>query len=225
MIKPLVLVTGTGTEIGKTVVACGLVAAWARRGLAIAGIKPIESGQTQTGELGGDVGELGRVSTFHVTRFRAPYLLIDPVSPHLAARREGRTIEADVVLRWVAAIRQEADGVVVELPGGLFSPLSDDLTNADLVEQLAPSRIVLVAPDRLGVIHDVVATARAARAQGIAIRGLVLSTPATADASTGTNATELTRGAPNLPVLAVLPRAKPEALEPYFERILQALSL
>ncbi len=225
MSRPLVVVTGTGTEIGKTVVARGLVAAWAARGGAIAGLKPIESGQTPGGELGGDAGALGRVSTFHVTRFPPPYLLMDPVSPHLAARREGRTIDPRVVSSWVADIRARADGVVVELPGGLFSPLTDHLTNADLVTRLAPTRVLLVAPDRLGVIHDVVATVRAARATGISIDGLVLSTPATPDASTGTNAAELSRGAPKLPVLAVLPRATDAELEPYFRDVVERLGL
>lgn len=223
MTKPLVVVTGTGTEIGKTVVACGLVAAWGRRGRAIAGLKPIESGQTAEGHA--DVRALGRVSTFHVTRFTPPYLLMDPVSPHLAARREGKAIDPDVVVRWVAPIRRAADGVVLELPGGLFSPINDEQTNADLLLRLAPTRVLLVAPDRLGVIHDVLATTRAARAHGIRVHGLVLSSPRIADTSTGTNAEELTRGAPNVPVLTVLPRTSPDELAPYFDAVLDRLRL
>jgi dethiobiotin synthetase len=223
--RPLLLVTGTGTGIGKTVVATGLVAAWARRGIAVAGLKPIESGQNATGEPGGDVRELGQVSTFHVTRFTPPYLLMDPVSPHLAARREGRAIEPGVILDWLAPIRAAADAVVLELPGGLFSPLTDDLTNADLLLLLEPSKVILVAPDRLGVIHDAVATTRAARSQGIAIDGLVLSAPATRDASTGTNAAELTRVIPNVPVLGALPRAPTAELVPHLEAVLARLHL
>ena len=223
--SPLVVVTGTGTEIGKTVAACSLVAAWGRRGLAIAGVKPIESGQDPSGDPGGDVRELGQVSTFHVTRFTPPYLLMDAVSPHLAARREGRVIDPAVVVAWLAPIRDAADGVVLELPGGLLSPITDDLTNADLLAHLKPTKVVLVAPDRLGVIHDVLATTRAARAQRISIDGLILSTPATRDTSTGTNAAELTRGAPQIPVLAVLPRAPRAELAPYLELALERLGL
>ncbi|MBX3211040.1 MAG: dethiobiotin synthase [Labilithrix sp.] len=223
MTAPLLLVTGTGTGIGKTVVAAGLVAAWGRRGAAVAGVKPIESGVEPAGPPSGDVRELGRVSTFHVTRFPPPYLLADPVSPHLAARRAGRSIDLDVILDWLAPIRAQADATVVELPGGLFSPLTDTLTNADLLTALAPSRVVLVAPDRLGVIHDVIATTRAARAAGIAFDGLILSAPVEADASVGTNAAELARVLPALPIVASLPRASADELGLYFDAALAAL--
>jgi dethiobiotin synthetase len=221
---PLLLVTGTGTGIGKTVIACGLTAAWARNGRKIAGLKPIESGVTR-GELGSDIQELGQVSTFHVTRFTPPYLLMDPVSPHLAARREGRSVDPQVVLDWLAPIREAAEGIVLELPGGLFTPLGDNLSNADLVLELAPTKVVLVAPDRLGVLHDVLATTRAARAQRIRIDGLFLSSPLEPDASTGTNAAELARVAPELDVLATLPRASANVHAPLLDTALRTLSL
>ena len=225
MTTPLVVVTGTGTGIGKTVVSTGLVAAWGLRGLSVAGLKPIESGVDPDTAAAGDVGELGRVSTFHVTRFTPPYLLVDPVSPHLAARREGRVIDLRVILDWVAPIRAAADAIVLELPGGLFSPLTDTLTNADLLTALLPSKVVLVAPDRLGVIHDVVATTRAARAEGIAIDGLILSSVTEQDGSVGTNAAELARVLPTVPVLGVLPRAPATTLLPHLDAVLVALSL
>lgn len=221
MSAPLLVVTGTGTEVGKTMVATALVMAWSRRGLAVAGLKPIESGQDAHGQLGGDVLRLGQASTFHVTR--PPYLLKDPVSPHLAARREGRTIDTRVVTEWLSPIRRAADAIVLELPGGLFSPLTDELTNADLVDELAPSRVILVAPDRLGVLHDVITTTHAAASRGIAIAGLVLSAPAQPDASTGTNAAELTRVNAAVPVLAVLPRAPLRQLLPHLELVLDKL--
>jgi len=225
MTAPLLIVTGTGTGIGKTVVSTGLVAAWGRRGLSVAGLKPIESGIDPAAAAAGDVGELGRVSTFHVTRFTPPYLLVDPVSPHLAARREGREIDLRVIVDWVAPIRAAADATVLELPGGLFSPLTDTLTNANLLTALSPSKVVLVAPDRLGVIHDVLATTRAARAEGIAIDGLLLSSVTELDGSVGTNAAELARALPTVPVLGVLPRAPAAALLPHLDAVLVALSL
>ncbi len=225
MSAPLLIVTGTGTGIGKTVVATGLVAAWAARGIAVAGLKPIESGMAPSGELGGDVGGLGQVSTFHVTRFTPPYLFVDPVSPHLAARREGRVVDLDVVVRWAEPIRAAADAVVLELPGGLFSPLSDTLTNADLLLALRPTKVVLVAPDRLGVLHDVIATTLAARARSVALDGVILSAPEQPDSATGTNAAELGRVLPTLPVVGVLPRAPALELRPHLDQVLRTLPL
>jgi dethiobiotin synthetase len=177
------------------------VKAWGEQ-KATAGLKPVETGGTS------DVLELGRASTFHVTRFTSPYLLTDPVSPHLAARREGRTIELPVIGAWVDRIRSQAEAVVLELAGGLFTPLGDAITNADLVRFLHPSRVVLVASDRLGALHDVLTTMRAARSDGVAIDAVVLSAPEQPDLSTGTNAAELGRMLATPKQILTLPRTE-----------------
>jgi dethiobiotin synthetase len=215
--SPLLIVTGTGTGIGKTTIARALVRAWSRRVASVAGLKPIESGGD------GDARSLGQVSTFHVTRFTPPYLLMDPVSPHLAARREGVTLSLPNVVAWTNTIRMAADAVVLELPGGLFTPLTDDETNADLVSLLEPSRVLLVAPDRLGVLHDVSATTRAASAMTVTIDGIVLSAPETGDASTMTNGAELARVLPEPRVLASVPRGSDDLLIEHAAAILETL--
>ena len=225
MTSPVLVVTGTGTGIGKTVASTGLVRAWATRGLAVAGLKPIESGVSADSGPG-DVGALDAVSTFHVTHSPAPYLLEAPVSPHLAARTEGRRIELNEVVRWLAPIRRDAQAVVLELPGGLYSPLTDDgLTNADLLVAINPTKVLLVAPDRLGVLHDVLSATRASRSQGIGIDAIVLSAPATPDASTGTNAAELARILPDVPVVASLPRAPRKVIDSHLLPALARLGL
>jgi dethiobiotin synthetase len=121
--------------------------------------------------------------------------------------------------------RQNADGVVVELPGGLFTPLADRICNVDLAGALKPDAVLLVAPDRLGVLHDVIATLRAASTAGVSIAGIVLVAPEQADASTTRNAGELSRTT-DAAVLAVLPRASPAALSelPAMARLVEALS-
>jgi dethiobiotin synthetase len=209
---PLVVVTGTGTGIGKThltsALLLALLSALVEAGLAhpaVAGLKPIETGVGASGE-DGDGAALQRLSTFHVKHLPPPYRLSRAVSPHLAAREEARTIEAAPVLRYVERAREGADAVVVELAGGLFSPLAPGLANADLTRALAPDLVLLVAPDRLGVLHDVAATARAADAAGLRLTGIVLIVPAVPDASTGTNGDELAV-VTVLPVLARLPQA------------------
>lgn len=228
MTAPLLLVTGTGTGIGKTVVASALVRAWApRTNLTVAGLKPIESGVAREDlaewAAGGDVGELARVSTFDLSAFPPPYLLRAPVSPHLAARLEDATIDLDTVVAWTESVRRVADATVLELPGGLFSPLTDSLTNANLIRRLSPSRVVLVAPDRLGVLHDILAATLASRGAGVVIDGVILSAPAERDASTGTNEAELARILPRIPVLAVIPRVP--APTPDLAKVLDALGL
>ncbi len=208
----LVVVSGTGTGIGKTHATAALLAAWspvlAQGGVEkprLAGLKPVESGAVD-GADPSDARTLEQASTFHVKRFPPPYLLTRPVSPHLAAADEGRTIQLDVIVRYVDGIRKLTHGVAVELPGGLFTPLAPELCNADVALALDADAVLLVAPDRLGVLHDVAAATRAAAALGLSISGVVLVAPELADASTGTNAREL-QCVTRVPVVAVLPRA------------------
>jgi dethiobiotin synthetase len=143
----------------------------------------------------------GRPSTFHVKR--SLYAFPEPVSPHLAARNAGTSIDLGAVQAWI--VEHRAPTVVIETAGGLFSPLSNDTTNLDLVATLAPAIVLLVAPDRLGVLHDVAATIGYAATRGLSIRGVILSAPGHPDPSTDRNADELARLAIADPI-AVFPR-------------------
>jgi dethiobiotin synthetase len=128
------------------------------------------------------------------------YRLRAPVSPHLAAEREGSAIDLGRIVDWV---RSEEDtffgpdpagsgGVtLIESAGGVFSPLGSGHTNLDLAERLMPAVVVLVAPDSLGVLHDVTATLRAMGPHAVDLVALCQARPP--DASTGTNGAELER--------------------------------
>lgn len=202
----LVLLTGTGTGIGKTHLGEALLLAVPRDARAI-GVKPVESG-VEDGVLS-DADRLARASTFHVQHFRIA--LRTPVAPTLAARREGVVIDPARLEAEITRVRQLADVTVVELPGGLFSPFVDDTLNIGFGTSLRPDATVLASPDRLGVIHDVLATTTAAAAKGLPLAALVLMAPEQPDASTGTNAAELRALLPDLPIVRI-PRAAPEAL-------------
>jgi dethiobiotin synthetase len=207
----LIVVTGTGTGIGKTHVTEALLRAWGLSG-RVCGLKPIESG-VPVGSEGDDSKRLRLASTFHVKQ-SPPYVFEPPVSPRLAAKLSGATLDLSVLQSYVASVRAEADGVIVELPGGLYSPLSDALTNADLASALEPTRTLVVAPNRLGVLHDLGAVTRAARASGLALDGIILSDPAERDLSSETNEEEAA-AVLHTPVLCWLPRASAEELASY----------
>jgi dethiobiotin synthetase len=208
-----VLLVGTGTEIGKTHATCALLAA-ARQDRRpnrrpVVAYKPIATGIEADHEGCEDAAR-------HAAALGAPYLAPTfayrrPISPHLAAREEGRPIE----LAQICARADELGGratLVIEGAGGLCSPLGETTTNLDLARALAPAQVVLVAPDRLGVLHDVGACVLAAGARGVAIAAVVLSAPATPDASTGSNGDELRRLGVAI-VAGVLPRAAYDAPE------------
>lgn len=217
---PLVAITGTGTEIGKTHAAQALLATWAAAwpGAGLVGLKPVETGGTEDGDA------LGRMSTFHVKRFQAPYMLKRPVSPHLAARDEGVTIAVGPIVAQVEQARLATDGVLVELAGGIFSPLAPGVLNLDILRALQPSVTILLAPDRLGVLHDVIAAVRAASSASVALDWILLSSPKEADTSTGTNADELAAFV-DVPIAGTLPRTSVEALRnhPALARIVAAV--
>jgi dethiobiotin synthetase len=205
----LIVVSGTGTGIGKTHIGEALLLAWARRGKRVAGLKPVESGVTDPADPSSDGARLARAASFHVKHDR--HLFADPVSPHLAARSAGTTLTLEMLAAPVAAARAQADGVLVELPGGLFTPLAPGLLNAHAARDLRPDVLLLVAPDRLGVLHDLVAATVAARALSVPIHGAVLVAPERPDPSTGRNASELS-ALIDPPLLATVPRGSPEQL-------------
>jgi dethiobiotin synthetase len=120
----------------------------------------------------------------------------------------------------VEKVRAKADVTVVELAGGLFTPLSNRLVNADILSALQPDTSLLVAPDRLGVLHEVLSTFRAARAVPAPIHGVVLVTPATPDSSTGRNLAELHYFLPSLQIITIPRRAVHElANDPSVRRL------
>lgn len=198
-----VLLLGTGSGVGKTHVAVALVRALSRRGGAI-GLKPVESGGRS------DAACLDAVNAIRVE----PHPLVElsrPLSPHLAARLEDRSIELAAIHAWIEEQEQRlvmyghaVSYVVIETAGAAFSPLNDSARNVDLARALAPCRIVLVAPDTLGVLHALTVTSTALHGAGVPADLVVLSTPAR-DSSTGTNAGELRRLGIADPVLVLGP--------------------
>jgi dethiobiotin synthetase len=206
-----IVVVGTGTDIGKTHVTCCLLRAGRPRtgasALRTGAYKPIATGFTDVCED----------ATRHAAASGMPYVAPTygyrrPVSPHLAAREEGRPIDLARVRARADELAAGLDVQIVEGAGGLFSPLGPGVTNVDLVRALGPAMIVLVAPDRLGVLHDLGAAIAGARAAGLDAPAVVLSAPAAPDDATGTNAAELSAiGLAD--VVAVFPRAADDAPE------------
>ncbi|MDC3952214.1 ATP-dependent dethiobiotin synthetase BioD [Polyangium jinanense] len=209
-----IVVIGTGTGVGKTHAGVALVAALASARVSVAGLKPIESGvpSEPSSTIATDASALAAFSTFHV-KHPLPYALPDPVSPHLAARRLGMRIDLGRVAEWVDA-HACAEVLVIETAGALLSPLGPGLVNLDLARVLRPDHLLLVASDRLGVLHDVAVTLHALRTMAADLPAplLVLQPPAVPDASTGTNAEELVE-LKIVPRLVVFPRAETTAEE------------
>jgi dethiobiotin synthetase len=198
----IVIVVGTGTDVGKTHVSCALLAHAARAGMRVSAWKPVVSGASP-----GDGDHVSLAAALGAEAEPPLFTFADPISPHLCARRAGVAISVDAIA--ARALELEAGGVdalLVETAGGLFSPLGQGVFTVDLCLALPSARVLLVAPDRLGVLHDVAATLLAGQGRGLAAPAVALSAPALPDASTGTNARELA-WALGVEVAAVFPRA------------------
>jgi dethiobiotin synthetase len=103
-----------------------------------------------------------------------PQKFLAPISPHLAARQENKRVDERLLVDGIARVSQDVDLVVVEGAGGLMSPLSDDLLNGDLAKALN-AEIILVVANRLGAIHQALATLSAAAALKLPVIGCILN--------------------------------------------------
>jgi dethiobiotin synthetase len=185
------LVTGTDTGVGKTVIAAGLLRRLRERGRRVRGVKPVESGCAETPEEAQD-GVLLALAAEQREPRTALCRLATPVAPPVAADVEAVTLAPS---SWIAALRALADAtelIVVESAGGLLSPLAWGFDAAALAVELGAAALV-VAADRLGTQNHVLLTAEALRARRIVSLGVVLVAPAVADAATGGNAAALAR--------------------------------
>lgn len=186
-----VVVTGTGTEIGKTVVACGLARALSDRGLEVRAVKPVESGTAKT-ERDREDGVLLARAARQEEPSEALVRLRAPLAPPVAADREGAELSMD---RWVDRIEAICDGAdltLVEGAGGVLSPLTWDATARELAAALDAPALV-VAPDRLGCLTHTLTALESLRAGGVEALGVVYSAPPERDTSTGGNPETLAR--------------------------------
>lgn len=210
-----IVVLGTGTEIGKTHASIAITSALTAMGVSVSALKPIESGvPLNPTEASTDAGSLAAFSSYPASS--PPYAFAEPISPHLAARRAQVVIDLDRITSWVNG--HAARVVLVETAGAMLSPIDKTRTNLDLTRALKPDLVLLVAPDRLGVLHDVRAALHAYRtlAPELPEALLLLQPPATPDSSTGTNAEEV-EWLEIVPKAFVFPRAK--ATDPSVQEI------
>jgi len=169
-------VTGTDTGVGKTLVAQALLYCLAERHARVVGMKPVAAGAERPAHgdwFNDDVRALQAASTVQLpAEWVNPCLLRDPVSPHIAARREGRVIEIAGILAALTRLRDEADAVVVEGAGGFRVPLGDTQDGADLAVALGLP-IILVVGLRRGCLNHALLSAESIAARGLRLAGWV----------------------------------------------------
>jgi len=168
-----VFVTGTGTEVGKSVVAAVIAAGAAAEGLDVAVFKPAVSGLDEGGEP--DHALLARASgTSQSADEIAPYRYGPPVSPHLAAELAGEEIDAKLLKGAAEAAAERADAIVCEGVGGLMVPLKPDYLVRNLAVELGHPLVIAAHPG-LGTINHTLLTIEAAWTAELEVRSVVLT--------------------------------------------------
>ena len=168
-------VTGTDTGVGKTVIACALLAGFAAQGLRAVGMKPVAAGLERIdGELRhADVEALRAAGNVDAPRELVnPYCFPEPIAPHIGAARAGARIDADRMTRAFEGLRAVADVVIVEGVGGFRVPLGAGYDTAALAARLALP-VVLVVGMRLGCLNHALLTSEAIAARGLTLAGWV----------------------------------------------------
>jgi dethiobiotin synthetase len=168
-----VFVTGTGTEVGKTVVAATIARTLASEGQRVAVFKPAVTGLDEGVETDHEL--LRRASgSDQSDEEAAPYRYGPPASPHLAAAMAGEEIDPERLRRVAAAAAEGVEAIVCEGVGGLLVPLSPGYLVRDLAADLGYPLVVVASPG-LGTINHTLLTIEAARAAGLEVAAIVLN--------------------------------------------------
>ncbi|MGZ8397305.1 MAG: dethiobiotin synthase [Rhodoplanes sp.] len=172
-------VTATGTEVGKTVVARGLIKAVRAQGRAVEALKPVVSGYDPREAAGSDPGllltALGEPITPDGIARISPFRFTAPVSPHLAARCEGKKIDFNAVVELCRWRMQACPGVlIIEGVGGIMAPLEDHRTVLDWMVAINQP-IILVAGSYLGTLSHTFSAIDVLERRDLSIAALVVN--------------------------------------------------
>lgn len=153
-------ITGTDTGVGKTLVSCALLHAFAAQGKRVAGFKPVAAG-CDDDDHNEDAKHLRAASSIQATygQFN-PYCFPHAIAPHLAAKHAGARIDFSRILASYQELAGQTDEVIVEGVGGFCVPLNEKQDSADLAKEL-DLPVILVVGMRLGCINHTLLTLRA----------------------------------------------------------------
>ena len=198
-----IFITGTGTEIGKTVIAGGLAASLKQAGMNVGVMKPISTGDRADAQFLKHAAQVDdELSSIN------PIYLRHPLAPSVAARMEGKDIDVSCVETAFAELQQKYDFVIVEGVGGIAVPIRDDFLVVHLIKRLQLP-ILIVAQVGLGTLNHTLLTVAYARQFELQIAGIVLNglCAETAGLAEATNPVEI-ENLTGVSVIGVVPYEK-----------------
>ena len=197
-------VTATGTEIGKTLVTAALCHQLRGAGRPVRALKPVLSGYDPATLAGSDPGvllaSLSEAVSEEAVAEITPWRFAAPLSPDMAAAREGRRIDLGEIVAFCRAAA--GDPLLIEGIGGAMVPLNERHTVLDWIAELGAPALV-VAGSYLGTISHTLTTLAAIRARGVPLAGLVISESPESPVPPAETAETITRHAGPLPTVLV----------------------
>jgi dethiobiotin synthetase len=171
-------ITGTDTEVGKTLVAGALIVKLQSMGVKAIGYKPVVAGMhTIDGNLvNEDIETLLMASQQVIPELCAfdicPYFLGDAAAPHLVAAKQGTRLEMDVMIRQYTSLQKKVDAIIVEGAGGFLVPIDEESTLGDFAKAINLP-VIMVVNIKLGCINHALLTAEAIERRGLHVFGWV----------------------------------------------------
>jgi dethiobiotin synthetase len=211
-----VFITGTGTDIGKTFIARGMIHQLRARGRTVEALKPVITGFDPRAPQASDTGRLllalGHTLTPEIIAEASPYRLRAPLSPDIAARREGARIDfAALVAHCRRAVANHRDALIIEGIGGIMVPLDERHTVLDwMIELDLP--LILAAGSYVGTLSHTLSALDVLDRNGLKVAAIVVNETPGSAASLDDTAATLRRFAAGVEVF-VLPRLPEGMLE------------
>ena len=172
-----VFITGTDTEVGKTIIAGGLARLLRNMGINVGVMKPVETGgEYKKGKLvGKDTEYLVRMSKIQDTYSHInPYILQRPLAPYVAAKLEGKSIHRRKILASFRNLMDKYDFLIVEGCGGFLVPITSNCMISDLARDMKLP-VIIIARAGLGSINHTLLTLDHARRSGIKVIGVIIN--------------------------------------------------
>ncbi|MGZ4160236.1 MAG: dethiobiotin synthase [Neobacillus sp.] len=167
-------VTGTDTDVGKTIISGGLAAVLKEKKIDVGVFKPLLSGISRE-DPASDTSLLKQLSQTSLSFEEiTPFEFKEPLAPYVAGKLEGKIVGIEEVLRHWEEIKRKHEFFIVEGAGGISVPLGEHFLVSDLMKALQLP-IVIVARPNLGTVNHIFLTVHYAKSLGLTVAGIVIN--------------------------------------------------
>jgi dethiobiotin synthetase len=183
--KTGIFITGTDTDVGKTVVSAGFALVLRERGMKVGVMKPVATGCYGGDErlVSPDAAFLMEAAQNEYPPLTSPSRYRNPLSPNVAAMLEKKEVDVPNILKSYRQLQKHYDFMIVEGIGGLMVPLRKDYYVANLIRDMGLP-IVIVSHAGLGAINHTLLTVDAATIRGLEVKGIIFNRVSTTNCST-----------------------------------------